>query len=133
MKLVYSDLIVAYGQGRTVQFQDCTLKDPTEWNDLEADNTAVWPSLLRTDGQPSVRFKFRLKPRTVKIGNREIEAPVLEPLADDVVWFVFADGAIGSGLARRQQRVVDAGRAFNSHEAAESFNLALRALMRGEA
>jgi hypothetical protein len=87
MKRVYSDLIVAYGQGRTVQFQDCTLKDPTEWNDLEADNTVVWPSLLRTDGQPSVCFKFRLKPRTVKIGNREVEAPVLEPVEGQELWF----------------------------------------------
>lgn len=132
MKPTYSDLIEAYARGECVEFVDCTLPEP-EWCLLHADNTAVLPSFLRTDGNSSVRFKFRLKPRTVKIGSREIEAPVLEPLADDVVWFVFADGSLGSGLAHQQQRVVDAGRSFNSREAAESFNLALRALLRGEA
>lgn len=132
MKPTYSDLIEAYARGEGVEFFDCTLPEP-EWCPLHADNTEVLPSFLRTDGNSSVRFKFRLKPRTVKIGSREVEAPVLEPLADDVVWFVFADGALGSGLAHQQQRVVDAGRAFNSREAAESFNLALRALLRGEA
>lgn len=133
MKPVYSDLIVAYGQGRVVQFQDCTLKDPTEWNDLSADNTEVWPSLLRTDGRESYLFKFRIKPRTVKIGSREVEAPVLEPVEGQTVWYWDSVHWKPVASGGRHEDWAQDGWYFASPEACRAAHEAWAALMRGEA
>lgn len=57
-------------------------KDP-RWMELPERNEIVMDEILRGVGA----YEFRIKPRTVKIGNREIEAPVLEPEEGQELWY----------------------------------------------
>ena len=87
---------------------------------------------------------FRLKPRTVKIGSREVEAPVLEPEEGEQVYFLsprdFRDGAMVDSIRfspKNNPHVVEHMRAkgmlFASAEACEEVHAAFSALLRGEA
>lgn len=132
----YPDLIVAYAHGKTLQFQDTELAmvgEAKNWNDLTADNIGVLPSLMRTDGKQSQRFNFRIKPRTVKIGDREVEAPVLTPTVGQELWridgrracrFVYANEPADKHLAH-------AGWLFRSEDAALAAAKATAILLRG--
>ncbi len=80
---------------------------------------------------------FRLKPRTVKIGNREVEAPVLEPGDGQRVWFTNSRGcpqpsSFDSGSPFQATRA-KGGRYFASEDAAVAAHEAVSALLRGEA
>lgn len=132
--VTYSDLIKAYADGKTVEFADSYVND-CGWYALEADNTEVLQYFMRTDGHTEGRFQFRLKPRTVKIGSREVEAPVLEPKEGERLWYVNADGQAYSLLFNPSDvgGEVDSGRAFASKEAALSAFSAVTLLLRGEA
>ena len=81
-------------------------------------------------------WEFRLKPRTVKIGSREVEAPVLEPGDLKMVWCwdsdfnkpeeQYADGDV----AEPQFKL---GLCFATEEACQAAHDAIHALLRGEA
>ena len=79
---------------------------------------------------------FRLKPRTVKIGSREVEAPVLEPGTLGTVWCWDSDhcGPVaqmpGWSVAGDQYAL---GLCFASREACQAAHDAIHALLRGEA
>lgn len=135
----YSDLIVAYAHGKTLQFQDTELAmvgEAKNWNDLTADNIGVLPSLMRTDGKQSQRFNFRIKPRTVKIGDREVEAPVLTPSVGQELWFVntMRGCELESFYANDHVHVrarIAAGLCFTSGAAAVAAHEAMTTLLRG--
>lgn len=78
-------------------------------------------------------WEFRLKPRTVKIGSREIEAPVLDPVEGQRLWYVNACGEVYSNTMGNARLEVAFGRAFASKEAALAAFEAVSALLRGEA
>ena len=55
-----------------------------EWVELEEAGRALQSIGLGTSTPPE---DYRLKPRTVKIGNREVKAPVLAPVAGQRLWY----------------------------------------------
>lgn len=81
-------------------------------------------------------YRFRLKPRTVKIGNREVEAPVLEPVEGQRVYWTAASGTENSAVFQSGECMDDraqGGRLFASEDAARAAHEAISALLRGEA
>lgn len=77
-------------------------------------------------------YEFRLKPRTVNIGSREVEAPVLEPTGGQTVWYW---DSVKWGPAQSkgsQQDWARDGHYFASPEACRAAHEALAVLMRGE-
>ena len=81
-------------------------------------------------------WEFRLKPRTVKIGSREVEAPVLEPVEGQRVYWTAASGTENSAVFQSGKCMDDraqAGRLFASEDAARAAHEAISALLRGEA
>lgn len=77
-------------------------------------------------------WEFRLKPRTVKIGNREVEAPVMEPEAGQALWYWdnYHDGPCNGKPSKDE---ASNGEWFASSEAARAAYAAYTALLRGEA
>lgn len=83
-------------------------------------------------------FEFRLKPRTVKIGGREVEAPVLDLVAGQKYWsYDVVEGRPFETTYRSERsmstRPGASGRLFASAEAAAAADAAYTALLRGEA
>ena len=75
---------------------------------------------------------FRLKPRTVKIGSREVEAPVLEPEDGQRLWWWdnYHDGPCDGKPSKDE---ASNGEWFASAEAARGAYSAYTALLRGDA
>lgn len=82
-------------------------------------------------------WEFRLKPRTVKIGSLEVEAPVLEPVEGQTLWFTNSSGVAQSSMFEGESGLkakrVSGGRCFASEAAAIAAHEAITALLRGEA
>lgn len=81
-------------------------------------------------------WEFRLKPRTVKIGDREVEAPVLDPGRLEKVWCWDSD--LSQPVEQHADERVAApqfkyGLCFASREACQAAHDAIHALLRGEA
>ena len=80
---------------------------------------------------------FRLKPRTVKIGKFEVEAPVLEPEEGQQMWYTNSRGRPQwsdfdpESFTHRERAA--GGRYFASESAAVAAHEAVAALLRGEA
>ena len=98
-------------------------------NDITTASAAGF--LMGSDG-----WEFRLKPRTVKIGSREVEAPVLEPGGRQTVWCWDSDfnkpekQYAGGGVAESQLKL---GLCFATEKACQAAHDAFHALLRGEA
>lgn len=74
--------LVGIAQGKTLQFY--WAGHAPEWIDFEPmAHDGAAQDLLSGGG----RYEFRIKPHTVKIGSREVEAPVLEPVAGQELWY----------------------------------------------
>lgn len=71
-------------EGKDVQYRLSSRSG--EWDSMSRCTDHEMGCLMR--GGWSADWEFRLKPRTVKIGNREVEAPVLEPEPGAELWFV---------------------------------------------
>ena len=89
-------------------------------------------------------WTFRLKPRTVKIGNREVEAPVLEPEEGQQVYFhgawnsrnevsVYSIRFSPKSNPRGVGQMRAKGLLFATEEACQAAHDAIHALLRGEA
>lgn len=85
-------------------------------------------------------YEFRIKPKTVKIGSREVEAPVLAPEAGTELWY--ANTAHGCRIEpfrfseNPHPHIADrvaSGQAFANSEAALAAHEAISALLRGDA
>lgn len=83
---------------------------------------------------------YRLKPRTVKIGSREVEAPVLEPVLEPgtpgSVWTWNSDYCRPSEHPDRSCVATEQyalGLCFATEEACRAAHDAIHALLRGEA
>lgn len=112
------------------------------------DGKWVAPDWLRIDAAyhlvtKSNGWTFRLKPRTVKIGSREVEAPVLKPEVGDQVhfmntWSVHQEVKIDSIRfnPKNNPKAIEQLRAngllFASETAALAAHDAIHALLRGE-
>lgn len=80
----YAQVLRWVADGETVQHR-LPESDASEWTDFQLDDRACRRLIKGTLGGG---WQFRLKPRTVKIGSREVEAPVLEPALGAKVWFM---------------------------------------------
>ena len=103
------------------------------WVELEEAGRALQSIGLGTSIPPE---DYRLKPRTVKIGSREVEAPVLEPGDRQMVWCWDSDfnkpeeHYADSAVAEPQFKL---GLCFATEEACQAAHDAVHALLRGEA
>ena len=81
---------------------------------------------------------YRLKPRTVKIGNREVEAPVLEPEEGQKLWFWNSmddeyDSYLFDPDVSLSIKQAKRGEMFATREACNAATEAWFALLRGDA
>lgn len=125
----YAQVLRWIADGEDVQWQSVT----GEWRDQG-------PRVTLTDvnGEDYPLDRYRVKPRTVQIGSRMVEAPVLEPVAGQEIWICAADGEpqayAGGGYHPISYCAhhVKNGKAFASAEAARAAHEAIAALLRGE-
>ena len=88
------------------------------------------PSIVSViDGEEG--WEFRLKPRTVMIGSREVEAPVLEPEEGQRLWFWDSCTSEACG-GKPLKEEASTGEWFASAEASEAAFRAYTSLLRGE-
>lgn len=130
-----ADLLIGFANGRKLQFKDSHLPagEREQWHDLEADNTEVWPWLLSTDpNERSKRFEFRLKPRTIMIGDVECEAPVYGA-TDAYIYYTNADGTVYRTNPDNAVVEIKNHRAFATEQAAIAAYNAITKLMTGNA
>ncbi|MEG0991355.1 MAG: hypothetical protein RSN88_10880 [Gordonibacter sp.] len=104
-----------------------------EWWQLSMRNEVVNDEIVQGRGH----YQFRLKPRTVKIGCREVEAPVRE-LKKGETYFYMDYAHCKAEKTTFEGHKFDAeclatGRAFASREACQAAHDAIHALLRGEA
>ena len=128
----YAEVLRWIADGEVVQHR-LPNSEASEWSDFCLDDDAC-RRLIK--GTLNSLWEFRLKPRTVKIGSREVEAPVLEPGDRQMVWCwdsefnkpeqLYADG----GVAEPQFKL---GLCFATEEACRAAHDAIHALLRGEA
>ena len=99
------------------------------WVELEEAGRALQSIGLGTSIPPE---DYRLKPRTVKIGSREVEAPVLEPEDGQRLWWWdnYHDGPCDGKPSKDE---ASNGEWFASAEAARGAYSAYTALLRGDA
>ena len=107
--------------GETVQVQSSK-----DWHDLTLEG------LLRHIAEPRGDYPFRLKPKTLRIGDREIEAPVMSgpgyyitDHGDVFRWFGEANLNPASSLQKL-------GRVYATEEAARAAQEAITALLTKE-
>lgn len=116
--------------GETVQFLLARSDDPI-WHELKknANGCSVAISLLDGDGE----YQFRIKPKTIRIAGREIEAPVMSgpgyfttDTGYELPWF--GDERDRNSFADMQKN----GRVFATPEAARAAQEAITALLTRE-
>ena len=100
-----------------------------EWVELEEAGRALHSIGLGTSIPPE---GYRLKPRTVKIGSREVEAPVLEPEVGQTLWY-WDNYHEGPRDGKPSKEKASNGEWFASSDAARAAYAAYTALLRGEA
>lgn len=86
------------------------------------------------NGTLSDCFEFRVAPRTVKVGDVEIEAPLSECQEGETVFVMLADGSVETMEFSKTQygvAALEACRLFRTPEAAEAAHAAWVKLMRG--
>lgn len=121
----YAEVLGWIAAGERVQWLDCT----NVWRDQHPSTTL---NEISRDCYGVTRY--RKTPRTIKIGNREVEAPVINPTPGQTVYRkensehevmdVVYDPAYS--------RIAAEGRYFASPEAALAAHDAIVALLRGE-
>ena len=93
------------------------------------------PSIVSViDGEEG--WEFRLKPRTVIIGSREVEAPVLEPGALEIVWYWDTDYQAPDSTPASSHyalRLYEKGLSFATKDSCRAAHDAIHSLLRGEA
>lgn len=122
----YAEALRWIADGKDVQVRWGSKPD---WLEMSKRSEIVNDEVLRGVGA----YEFRLKPRTVKIGRREVESPVLEPVEGQELWYWSHD--YGEPRRSRSPRPskVESGCYFASADAARAAHSALTALLRGEA
>lgn len=121
---------IAQGLSKEIECRCEAWPDSKNWQSLLGNTSEHLGTLIKEEWDD--RYEFRLKPRTVKIGNREVEAPVLEPEAGQRLWYWDSYHAESSGAPISKEEAAS-GEWFASPEAAESAFRAYTALLRGEA
>lgn len=135
MAHVFEKEIQALLRGESLQFDSRLAPKgaPENWIDfVPGEHASVSAHLI--SGTENT-YRFRLKPRTVKIGNREVEAPVLERVINQKLWTTDSDGtpkSLEPYVDSYVKEVVASGRAYASRDAALAAHDAITALLRGE-
>lgn len=100
------------------------------WENFPADLTPAGAfEIVRGNDE----VQFRIKPHTVKIGSREVEAPVLEPVEGQTVWYWDSVHWKPVASGGRHEDWAQDGWYFAGPEACRAAHEAWAALMRGEA
>lgn len=111
--------------GEDVQIQwGCDLR----WHALKVPNDVVNDEIMRGNGD----YRFRLKPKTIRIGDREIEAPVMSGegyyiTQDGHAYRWFEDSALNPRIDLQKRGLV-----YASEEAARAAQEAITALLTKE-
>lgn len=123
----YAEALRWIADGKDVQFSH---PDIHGWQDL----TRLSQPALSSFFAGEVEWEFRLKPRTVKIGSREVEAPVLEPVEGQKLWYWNTQEGCASSVTYGAAFSASAkeGEFFSSEDAASCAYSAFTALLRGE-
>lgn len=123
----YAQVLRWIADGKTVQIRWGV---DLRWVALENRNEIVNDEILRGAGD----YEFRLKPRTVKIGSREVEVPVLEPVEGQKLWYWNTQEGCASSVTYGAAFSASAkeGEFFSSEDAASCAYSAFTALLRGE-
>lgn len=121
----YAEALRWIADGKDVQIRWGSKPD---WLEMSKRNEIVNDEVLRGAGE----YEFRLKPRTVKIGSREIEAPVLGPVEGQTLWW-YDSGADEPIASEPSASEAAKGEWFASASAATAAYDAFLALLRGEA
>ena len=121
---------VAQGLSREIECRCEGWPDSQNWQPLLGNTSEHLGTLIKEEWD--YRYEFRLKPRTVKIGIREVEAPVLEPEVGQTLWYWdnYHDGPCDGKPSKEE---ASNGEWFASSDAARAAYAAYTALLRGEA
>lgn len=131
----YAQALRWLADGKTVEARLPGVVTAAEWDKVsEHSFTEGWFQCLVLGDFQGSDWEFRLKPCTVKIGNREVEAPVLEPEDGQVVFRAVEDEDFAERVeyCEHYRRIAQEGRYFLSGEAALAARAATHALLRGE-
>lgn len=105
------------------------------WVDVKCFADKKLASMLRNEFHAS--DEFRLAPRTVKVGDVEIEPPLSECQEGEKVFVRLVDGEVAALDFYKASSycvgMLEAGRLFRTPEAAEAAHAAWVKLMRGDA
>lgn len=127
----YAQVLRWIADGKRVQGKSI---DSSEWVDVKEWGAYKF-QLAFQDGEGG--YQFRLVPRTVKVGDVEIEAPLDSAAHGSTAYFCDDFGAaheIGVMLgSMHHAALLQSGRLFSSAEAAEAAHAAWVKLMRGDA
>lgn len=125
---------IAQGLSKEIECRCESWPDSQNWQPLLGNTSEHLGTLIKEEWD--CRYEFRLKPRTVKIGSREVEAPVLEPDEGQRAWFTNSRGKPQwsdfdpESLLHRERAA--GGRYYASEAAAVAAHEAVSALLRGE-
>ena len=117
-------------EGKDVQYRLSSRSG--EWDSMSRCTDHEMGCLMR--GGWSADWEFRLKPLTVKIGSREVEAPVLEPGALDIVWYWDTDYQAPDNTpasSHYARRLYEKGLSFATKDSCQAAHDAIHALLRG--
>jgi len=118
----YAQVLRWIADGKSIQFKTCT----GAWADEHHEHT------LTRCANGCTGFEYRIKPRTMWINGREIEAPLATaPESDSMYW---VPGAFGVDYSRWNDGALDAkalaeGRVFSSKKAAQAAFDAITSLL----
>ena len=125
---------IAEGRSSEVECRCKAWPESQDWQPLLSNTSEHLGTLIKEEWDD--RYEFRLKPRTVKIGSREVEAPVGDLENRETVWCWDSDYChpceqlAARSVARDQLKF---GLCFATHEACRAAHDAIHALLRGEA
>ena len=123
---------VAQGLSREIECRREGWPDSQNWQPLLGNTSEHLGNLIKEGGDH--RYEFRLKPRTVKIGSREVEAPVLEPGALEIVWYWDTDYQAPDNTpasSHYARRLYEKGLGFATKDSCQAAHDAIHALLRG--
>jgi hypothetical protein len=126
----YKQAIIAFLDGKPVETRCKKWPDSQDWQLLKNQRVEAMGTLLL--GVWDSDFEFRIKPNTIRIGNREVDAPVLEPTERQELWRWDSEQWCPCRSVGGDADWARAGLYFATEEACQAAHDAITALLRGE-